>query len=746
MPRNENTCTRCPIEINLQATDSPWRGQISIIKRYGYKIPAEPADRDLGFGPWNKLLETAEVEHFAEVHNLEDLPNFLSQAQLAVLNPSRPVKTFANFEGGGQDLESQATQEPFSPNVVRLDISAPDLPSLSFFDLPGVIVQDADKRADVPAMVENLVNSFISPSRSIILLTVPIDIDRSTSKAAGIVAKAGAESRTVGIISKPDRLVPSNIDQWREILMGEKFSLKLGYRVIKNPADPTIDHVTARQQEQVFFDTNPHFTGPVLGQFRERFGTPRLQEFLSDQLVGMIRKCLPEIRRKIHDRLTTINQELQTLPRVPSGSVYFEIAQAFVTFDRQIKDIVENSVDRNDTPGLARFPGATTRFQDWHRLAQMFFETVIQSGPQLNYLKLPANLVKIGDVITNGSPTNSPARNGVHSITIDDSSSGEESPSSTETSQLVFSQAEANKIAAEVRKHTKKFYLADLQLLLHQVNGGVYGIGDPRVFQKMYLNSVKHWKSLIKNFKLESARRCKKLVMELLQLNFFEYTDTNLFKNCSKSVDTFFEHLNQRQDDLCLRLMSIEFRRPMTLDRKEQESSKRAIQKQMIQKLAKSVHNERMQSLRAVNQRITTADEKKYFERAVKDTDLYWQELNELAGTMAYYQIAAKRIADEICLSIRNEYFYEMVQDIMKAISASVGLHKDADPGVANESLKRLMAPNSRDLQRRRELEQEKAVLETTKVKVLEALNCDNDGMETDDLDDEDMYDDDDGH
>ena len=88
---------------------------------------------------------------------------------------------------------------------------------------------------------------------------------------------------------KPDRLEKrERLDQWIEILEGRKFQVGFGYFVVKNNADHTIDHPTARAEEMDFFGTHEIWAGH-LKQYADRFGTCQLQTALSQKLETQIR-------------------------------------------------------------------------------------------------------------------------------------------------------------------------------------------------------------------------------------------------------------------------------------------------------------------------------------------------------------------------------------------------------------------------------------------------------------------------
>ena len=87
-------------------------------------------------------LQRVTEENFGDVVTdpalLEDV---LRCAQLAILNPSVPARSFVNFDvanlsDGNPPLGSKK-QLQFSKNVVCLDLQGPQVTDLSFIDLPG---------------------------------------------------------------------------------------------------------------------------------------------------------------------------------------------------------------------------------------------------------------------------------------------------------------------------------------------------------------------------------------------------------------------------------------------------------------------------------------------------------------------------------------------------------------------------------------------------------------------------------
>ena len=245
----------------------------------------EGATRDRPFGPW--VPQDIEDFRFATVTSRDDVPRVLHLAQLATLNPG---KAPGDFQPGREDALSDYQQVKFSPNVIRLDISGPELPNLSFYDLPGVINNaDVVEETYLVKLVKNLVKEYVSSYDSINLLALPMTDDVANSSALSLIKELKAEDRTVGCLTKPDRRQEGeSMDQWIKILNGERYVLGHGYYVIKNNASPAVNHATARAEEASFFESEPWATS--LNYHSDRFGTLSLQTALSRLLTAQIQK------------------------------------------------------------------------------------------------------------------------------------------------------------------------------------------------------------------------------------------------------------------------------------------------------------------------------------------------------------------------------------------------------------------------------------------------------------------------
>lgn len=199
VPRHAGTCTRCPLEINLvenSGTDSRWSCKITLITRYHHDSELlARATKTRPLGPW-VAQDRAEKFHFATLTSKAEVENALYRAQLAVLNIGNPHGDYKL----GLPLPRDNLKVKFSPNIIQLDISGPDLPNLSFYDLPGVInVSEVAQEEYLVALVKNLVTEYISTPDCLNLLAIPMTDDPANSSASRLIRDVkGAGERTIG--------------------------------------------------------------------------------------------------------------------------------------------------------------------------------------------------------------------------------------------------------------------------------------------------------------------------------------------------------------------------------------------------------------------------------------------------------------------------------------------------------------------------------------------------------------------
>ena len=328
LPRSEGTCTRCPFQITTTASspNEAWNCKISLLRRYAYNAESTGGK----YEQWEDTGSQNAID-FTNVTQKSELENALRLAQNAILNP----QIAPNAVLLANDVEMASNSKiSFSPNIIGLEISAPELPEISLLDLPGAIaVAENTSEQHIVPFVETLITSHVSDEKALILLTIAANQDTDTSNAFRFVRGVKAECRCVGVLTKPDLFTKSrqNTDRMIRTLNGKMFELGNGWYVTKQLSseelDQNVSYAEARRREEAFFTRQEPWC-TALADFSEQFGIPRLQDALSHKLTEHILNELPEIASRVTDRLRKVEDQLAAFPeqvKAPCSTVRNEI-------------------------------------------------------------------------------------------------------------------------------------------------------------------------------------------------------------------------------------------------------------------------------------------------------------------------------------------------------------------------------------------------------------------------------------
>lgn len=182
----------------MQPSDNPdagWSASISL--QLDYVLDMQPRKRvsPEPFPGWVHARTSQQVP-FAETKSHADLEYYIRCAQSAILSPLESPQTFL----AGPEPREGAYRSKFSPNLVRIDITKPDMPTLSFFDLPGIISQaETEEEEHTVPLVQNLVSEYVKKPGSLILVTCDLGTDIANSTAAGLARQHNATQRCIGM-------------------------------------------------------------------------------------------------------------------------------------------------------------------------------------------------------------------------------------------------------------------------------------------------------------------------------------------------------------------------------------------------------------------------------------------------------------------------------------------------------------------------------------------------------------------
>ncbi|KAL8278369.1 hypothetical protein RQP46_009261 [Phenoliferia psychrophenolica] len=322
VPRAQGTATRCRLEVRQRKSKTSqgvWSCQVSLRLEYN--------DRVVSSSEKNQVIE--EVQFGPRLYDPALVEDMLAKAQLAILNPGVAASDIAELSPAsvarakrGELAKLGGKARSFSRNLICLDISGPQCCDLTFIDTPGLVSNVAeDGDPGDPDLILDLVRSSIQ-GNSLILVALSMKDDLENQGAYKEAKAADPKGgRTIGVLTKADTVGPGEHKRWFEVIRNERFALKHGYFCTKQPSQADLDsessqassHAHAREEELRFFDKTSPWT-ELDTDAKARLGTGALSNFLSSQLVQLIRAQVPDLRAGIASKLDQLSSELGRLP------------------------------------------------------------------------------------------------------------------------------------------------------------------------------------------------------------------------------------------------------------------------------------------------------------------------------------------------------------------------------------------------------------------------------------------------
>ncbi|KAG9043508.1 hypothetical protein FS837_009468 [Tulasnella sp. UAMH 9824] len=307
LPRDTGTCTRQARKNALERgytqahaisllLDALWNAGFSTEKT-GHPLSVV---RDIPFG--------------ATLHNADDVEKMLRRAQRAILRPDLDPTLFLD----DSDLHVFGVPMTFSRNCVCIQVSGPNVSDLYFYDLPGIIanVGDGGNVADIK-LVEDLAKSYIKRPNCIVLLVITCETDFENQGAGRFVLKDPAlRQRTIGVLTKVDRIEFGGASKWLRMLRGEDQPLMHGWYCVKQrdmaQLQEGISWEEARSYETEFFQTMAPWADLNRVE-RQRLGSQKLADRLGTILSNLVSQELPGIRKKVNAELDKVDGRLKVI-------------------------------------------------------------------------------------------------------------------------------------------------------------------------------------------------------------------------------------------------------------------------------------------------------------------------------------------------------------------------------------------------------------------------------------------------
>lgn len=191
---------------------------------------------------------------------------------------------------------------------LTLTVKKSGVPDVTMVDLPGITrVPVHGQPEDIYEQVSSIIMEYIKPEESIILNVLSATVDFSTCESIRMSQKVDKTGeRTLAVVTKPDR-APEGL---YEKVTADDVNIGLGYVVVRNRVGVE-SYEDARAEESLLFQTHP-----LLSKIsKSMVGIPVLAQKLVQIQASIISKCLPDIVRKVNEKLNSSLSELKKMPQ-----------------------------------------------------------------------------------------------------------------------------------------------------------------------------------------------------------------------------------------------------------------------------------------------------------------------------------------------------------------------------------------------------------------------------------------------
>ena len=597
--------------------------KVYIEKHYYYDAAAR-GDLSTSLGPWHKRGLLSHLHKTTQ--DKAQICSLIQDAQKVVLDV------------GIQSSSTTNLLLDFSPNVIRLDITALGLPTLSFVDLPGVIASpDRAEDAYLVPLVDDLVKTYTQGPNSIILLALPMTNDLANSKGRRIVQELGAEDRTIAVLTKSDLAQADAQQQYITKLRGDSL-FGHGYTAVMMDPDLSLKCEDARHRETLFFATTQPWSS-LEEATRMRLGLGYLIEHLQPLLTAKVKETLPEISNKVESRLSEVKAELAELPDVPDLD----------GLPRVLESLMSRLIDEFHQTFLA---GGRTR-RKWNTLATKFEKNVTDSHPSVElWGKNDQKRMKAARVAQESESASSKSGKGrdgpggIVEISSDDDDDTNPVCDSNNTAHCFELEALRNKMRA-----------------FSEV--GIPRQPHPQVLEGMIMKSLSDWDKNLQAFMNAVSQIINSFARTSMSTVLGQYRPFQFYTAITNWVKAYLDREIGEQWSRAEAALTLEQTTPYTLAFQRSTN----LYAQHLAEITESRDQVRLAILQAERDAMRP---KRNNRAKVKldslDADEFEAEIKMVAETQAYYDIAAARFVDNICQNIVAHLFTTCSQKLAPAL------------------------------------------------------------------------------
>ncbi|KAJ8491637.1 hypothetical protein OPV22_013358 [Ensete ventricosum] len=204
--------------------------------------------------------------------------------------------------------EIAGSSKGISDVPITLIVKKKGVPDLTMVDLPGITrVPVHGQPENIYEQISQIIMKYITPKETIILNVLSATVDFPTCESIRMsqrVDKSG--ERTLAVVTKADRAPEGLLEK----VTSDDVNIGLGYVCVRNRVGNET-YEEAREEEMKLFKEHP-----LLSCIDKSIvGVQMLAQKLTQIQTASIAKCLPDIAKKINDKLNRNIGELEQMPQ-----------------------------------------------------------------------------------------------------------------------------------------------------------------------------------------------------------------------------------------------------------------------------------------------------------------------------------------------------------------------------------------------------------------------------------------------
>ncbi|OAY78522.1 Dynamin-related protein 4C [Ananas comosus] len=289
--------------------------------------------------------------------------------QLQYYNQEKKLLTVDTTEAGVTAAIQSATDviagsgKGISNTPLTLVVKKHGVPDLTMVDLPGITrVPVHGQPENIYEQISDIIMEYITPKESIILNVLSATVDFPTCESIRMSQRVDPTGeRTLAVVTKVDKAPEGLLEK----VTADDVNIGLGYVCVRNcVGDQTYEQ--ARKEEARLFGSHP-----LLSKIDKSIvGVPMLAQRLTQIQASIVTRCLPEIIKKINDKLHKYTSELDNMPR--SLSTAADAVRVLFHILKQARETLEKILVRgefDDFPDDRRLHGTARIAEMLHKYA-----------------------------------------------------------------------------------------------------------------------------------------------------------------------------------------------------------------------------------------------------------------------------------------------------------------------------------------------------------------------------------------